>query len=79
MKWWGWGDPQKTFPMDDKPNLWSWVSNILSINENDKISKPVLRSQVNIPSANINEEFLMEIANCLEKNQISISKKRVKN
>ena len=73
MKWWGWGDPQKTFPMDDKPNLWSWVSNILSINENDKISKPVLRSQVNIPSANINEEFLMEIANCLEKNQISIS------
>ncbi|APJ02870.1 FAD-binding oxidoreductase [Silvanigrella aquatica] len=73
MKWWGWGDPQKTFPMDDKPNLWNWIGNKLHIKENKKISEPVLRSQVIISQANINEDFLQEISNQLEKNQIFIT------
>ena len=41
MKWWGWGDPQKTFPMADKPNLWHWICGILKLDENDKTAVPV--------------------------------------
>jgi hypothetical protein len=31
MKWWGWGDPNLTFPMADKPKLWPWVVQKLGI------------------------------------------------
>jgi alkyldihydroxyacetonephosphate synthase len=73
MKWWGWGDPQKIFPMEDKPNLWNWISNILLIKDNTKTAEPVLRSQVNISAPNLNEDFLMEISSQLEKEQIFIT------
>jgi len=73
MKWWGWGDPQKTFPMEDKPNLWSWVCNILALQDKNKISEPVSREQVILSEANINQEFLSEIISKLEANQIYTS------
>jgi len=25
MKWWGWGDPKRVFPLANKPLLWPWV------------------------------------------------------
>src|SRR4051812_38427024 len=31
MKWHGWGDPNITFPMADKPTLWPWIVNKLGI------------------------------------------------
>lgn len=71
MKWWGWGDPQKTFPMEDKPNLWLWISKILNLKENKKIAEPVARMDVNIPLSIMNDDFLMDILSQLEKEQIS--------
>jgi len=70
MKWWGWGDPQKTFPMDDKPNLWAWVYDILGLQENKKTAEPVKRSQVLLPEVNINQEFLSELSLKLQVDQI---------
>lgn len=70
MKWWGWGDPQKTFPMHDKPNLWNWLSEILNLTSDQKVTEVVSRSQVNMPSPNMNDDFLLEVSSRLEKNQI---------
>ncbi len=25
MKWWGWGNPNFTFPMENKPSLWPFI------------------------------------------------------
>lgn len=72
MKWWGWGDPQKVFPMEDKPNLWPWISRILFIKENKKTAEPISRSQIKIPEPNLNEEFLMEVSKILKNEQISV-------
>lgn len=73
MKWWGWGDPQKTFPMEDKPNLWNWICGVLKINENEKTAPPVLREQVILPEANINQEFLSDILKVLDEKQVYTS------
>lgn len=73
MKWWGWGDPQKTFPMADKPNLWHWICGILKLDENDKTAVPVSREHVQLPTININQEFLSEILHILENEQVYTS------
>jgi alkyldihydroxyacetonephosphate synthase len=72
-KWWGWGDPQKTFPMDEKPHLWSWIKNILDLTEDDLTSKPVARPEIVLPLPQINEIFLKELSAFLHPNQIFMS------
>jgi hypothetical protein len=41
MKWWGWGDPNLTFPMADKPKLWPWVVQKLGIASASPTAAPV--------------------------------------
>ncbi|WP_161597722.1 FAD-binding oxidoreductase [Fluviispira multicolorata] len=71
MKWWGWGDPNKSFPIEDKPNLWPWIKKTISISENKKIAEPVKREDIKLSPVNISEDFLSEIKQILKNDQIS--------
>ena len=47
MKWWGWGDPNRSFPIEDKPNFWPWVRNKLAL-VNEKLVPPIDRKAITL-------------------------------
>jgi hypothetical protein len=46
MTWWGWGDPDVTFPMADKPKLWPWIVDKLGIASVSPTATPVVQRTV---------------------------------
>ena len=71
MKWWGWGDPAFTFPMDEKPLLWPFIRKVLGLNENCKTVAPIDRSKVRLPEQKINAEFVSAISAFLKADQLA--------
>jgi len=71
MKWWGWGDPEFVFPMDEKPLLWPFVQKSLGLNEQTRKTPPVDRASVRLPAARTNAAFMQAIAGMLEPGQIA--------
>ena len=69
MKWWGWGDPKFTFPMENKPNLWPFIRNKVGLDNNDKTAIPVAREMVKLVVPNIDEEFMLNLAKVLKSEQ----------
>ena len=76
MKWWGWGHPDFTFPMDQKPDLWPFISKMAGLNLTPDTNKtlPVLEENIQLHAPEINQDFLSKISKILQDNQISTSK-----
>jgi alkyldihydroxyacetonephosphate synthase len=72
MKWWGWGDPNLTFPMADKPNLWPWVVQKLGITSAVPTVNPVDLDSIKMPPTRAGVELLAELQAILEPGQISL-------
>ena len=60
MKWWGWGHPDFTFPMDQKPDLWPFISKMAGLNLTPDTNKtlPVLEENIQLHAPEINQDFL---------------------
>jgi len=67
MKWWGWGDSDKTFDIDDKPLLWSYLVEKTGI-KNDRHLKTnaVELTDIKLPAPVLNEDFLLQLTNILK-------------
>lgn len=72
MKWWGWGDPNLTFPMADKPNLWPWVEKKLGITSPSPTNVPVDLSSVQMAPTRASAELIAEIGKILRPDQITL-------
>jgi len=72
MKWWGWGDPNLTFPMADKPTLWPWVKEKLGITSAIPTANPVGFASIELPPTRAGTKLLDEIRTILGPDQISL-------
>jgi alkyldihydroxyacetonephosphate synthase len=61
MKWWGWGDVEKSFPMEDKPELWPWIRRRLALPET-RLRPPVVRDRLVVPRPVVNAAFCEALA-----------------
>jgi alkyldihydroxyacetonephosphate synthase len=72
MKWWGWGDPNITFPMADKPKLWPWVASKLGIVSVSPTAVPVDLSSIQLAATRASVELLAELRQFLRPDQITV-------
>ena len=71
MKWWGWGDPAFTFPMDEKPLLWPFIQKTLGLTDACRKTAPIDRAKVRLPAQTLNAEFIKAIGAFLKADQIA--------
>jgi alkyldihydroxyacetonephosphate synthase len=72
MKWWGWGDPNLTFPMADKPKLWPWVVQKLGIVSASPTESPVDLSSIRMTPPRASPELLAQLGRILRPEQIAL-------
>ena len=74
MKWWGWGDPEFTFDASDRPDIWPFMTKKMGIDQSVPQKQPVEFDSIQLPTANINEDFLQTLKNHLSGEQIQLDK-----
>jgi alkyldihydroxyacetonephosphate synthase len=72
MKWWGWGDPNFTFPMADKPALWPWIANKLGVVSTAPTAAPVDLASIQMPPTRVSPELLAELHQVLKPEQVTV-------
>jgi alkyldihydroxyacetonephosphate synthase len=72
MKWWGWGDPDITFPMVDKPKLWPWIVQKLGITSASPTAVPVDLASIEMPAPRASAELFAELRQILKPGQLTI-------
>lgn len=75
MKWWGWGDEDKRFNIDDKPTLWPFLCKKLGVEGELVETPPVSINDIEMPRQNLNEAFFTAIKDKLRPEQIHTDKK----
>src|SRR5580698_1318951 len=72
MKWWGWGDPDITFPMADKPKLWPWIVQKLGITSASPTEMPVALGSIDMPAPRASAELFAELRRILKPEQLTL-------
>src|SRR5437870_2998727 len=73
MKWWGWGDPNKTFNCDERPGFLAFLKKVLGKMPLRNIEIPTIQD-IDLPTPRIRQECLQALSACLRPDQLSISK-----
>jgi alkyldihydroxyacetonephosphate synthase len=69
MKWWGWGHPDVSFPMHERPKLWPWIEKNLGAKHEAK--DPIIDlNQIILNKPILNAEFMTELARVLPADSI---------
>ena len=72
MKWWGWGDPDITFPMADKPKLWPWIVQKLGITSASPTETPVELGSIDMSAPRAGAELFAELRRILKPEQLTL-------
>jgi alkyldihydroxyacetonephosphate synthase len=72
MKWWGWGDPNLTFPMADKPKLWPWAAKKLGVVSAAPTAAPVDLASIQLAPSRAGAQLLSELRQVLAADQITL-------
>jgi alkyldihydroxyacetonephosphate synthase len=70
MKWWGWGDNNKSFPMESKPTLWPWIEGKLGIHNRVKTT-PIIKEKIVLNPIVKNDQFINDLKTILSPHQMS--------
>lgn len=71
MKWWGWGDIDKTFDINNKPALWPYMVKVSGINPDVNIITPAIKLEdIILPEPNLNEDFIKKLNTILNTENI---------
>jgi alkyldihydroxyacetonephosphate synthase len=70
MKWWGWGDPRFSFPMQNKPELWPWIKKTLKMTE-ETLTPPVARESITLNPPVLNDAFIQALSSFLKSDQLT--------
>lgn len=73
MKWWGWGDPNKSFNVDNRPDFWNFVKKITGQSDFYATMPPSLE-EIRIPEPRIHAECLEELQKHFKSSQIATDK-----
>jgi len=74
MKWWGWGDENTEFNMDDKPELWPYIVDVLGIEE-VKFTPPLKFEDIKLPPQTLNNDFIAFIKSFMDDERFRLDKK----
>lgn len=69
MKFAGWGDPGKTFPLDGKPDLWAFIHRASGL-EHSTPTPLVDSDSIALPEPQIDDDFLSTLKERLQEDQI---------
>ncbi|MEJ2637245.1 MAG: FAD-binding oxidoreductase [Calditrichia bacterium] len=69
-KWWGWGNPEKTYHLENRPHFWPHLRKKLSFPETPVSSAPDME-EIEILPCSIREPILQEIEKILPSDQIA--------
>ncbi len=72
-KWWGWGDPQKSYDLVSRPYFWKQLKQKIDISEKPFLSAPSL-DKIDLPESRFFSELFNQLCRFLKEDQISISK-----
>ena len=64
MKWWGWGHPDVSFPMHERPKLWPWIESKLGAKHEAKDAIIEL-DKIILNQLNLNPGFMQELSQVL--------------
>ncbi len=70
MKWWGWGDPNVTFPIHERNKLWPWIQNKLGASPDELKEEIIELDKIVLNAPKVNAEFLKEILEAIPKESI---------
>jgi len=70
MKWWGWGKEGLQFNIEDKPDLWPYIADILGINGEPETTPPVPLDSIALPEPIMNDVFISKAKSSLKEDQI---------
>lgn len=60
VKWWGWGLESKTYPLDDKPQLWPYLLKTLKLGKLSECPRATLE-EVKLPPPRLNRRTLSRL------------------
>lgn len=70
MKFAGWGDPLKSFSLEEKPDLWSFIQRVSGVA--DRVPQaPVAFDSISLLEPRIDDRFLSSLRKCLREDQIA--------
>lgn len=72
MKWWGWGEPLKTYPLDDRPGFWPFLTSKIGAPTGGPFP-PIHLDQIRIPPPRIPARILESLAAAVGAGHISVS------
>jgi len=71
-KWWGWGDPQKSYDLESRPHFWKYLNQKLDLPEKPYLFPPSL-DEIKLPESKLSSELLNQLNRFLKQEQISTS------
>lgn len=74
MKWWGWGKKGLEFNIEDKPDLWPYIADILGIAGEPESTSPVPLDSIMLPEPILNDAFISKANSILSEDQIRADK-----
>jgi alkyldihydroxyacetonephosphate synthase len=75
MKWWGWGGEKLDFVIDDKPELWPFIKNVVGIEGEPTFTPPVKIEDIHLPPQTLNEQFINKVKSFIDSERFRFDKK----
>src|SRR3989304_9764928 len=75
MKWWGWGGENIEFNMDDKPELWPYIKDIVGIEGKVKFTPSFKFDDIELPQQTLNDKFINHVKSFIDSERFKIDKK----
>ncbi len=70
LKWWGWGEEGKSYPIEDRPNAWEFLNRILGLSGSERSPRLDL-DQIKLRESRADERLIIELQRILGKENVS--------
>ncbi|OGU70301.1 MAG: hypothetical protein A2V93_11385 [Ignavibacteria bacterium RBG_16_34_14] len=75
MKWWGWGGENIEFNMDDKPELWPYIKDIVGIEGEVKFTPSFKFDDIELTQQTLNDKFINHVKSFIDPERFKFDKK----
>ncbi|MCL4278396.1 MAG: FAD-binding oxidoreductase, partial [Ignavibacteriaceae bacterium] len=72
MKWWGWGNPEETYNLEDRPNAWSYLEQKLGLD--GRKCSVINLDEIELPASHLPQPYLNQLINLCGQENIEIDK-----
>jgi alkyldihydroxyacetonephosphate synthase len=75
MKWWGWGGENIEFNMNDKPELWPYIKDVVGIEGEIKFTPSIKFEDIELPPQTLNDKFINRVKSFIDSERFMADKK----